>query len=66
MYFERITVWLGVTVDKDQNVQEFPLVCQCRQVYLFQTFEVRVVCGVTVCPASWSTCESFPEELSFS
>ena len=32
MYFERITVWLGVTVDEDQNVQEFPLVCQFRQV----------------------------------
>lgn len=45
MYFERITVWLGVTVDQDQKVQEFPLVCQCRQVYPFKTFKVRVVWG---------------------
>lgn len=48
MYFERITVWLGVTVDKDQNVQEFPLVRQCRQVYPFKTFKGRVVWGASL------------------
>lgn len=24
MYFERITAWLGITVDKDQKVHELP------------------------------------------
>lgn len=41
-----MTVWLGVTVDKDQNVHELPLVCQFRQVcQLKKPFRVRVVCG---------------------
>lgn len=45
MYFERTTVWLGVTVDKDQSVRE-PLVCHFRQVcQLKEPFRVRVVCG---------------------
>lgn len=37
-YFERITMWLGVTVDKDQTY-ELPLVCQPRQLYQLETFQ---------------------------
>lgn len=44
MYFERITVWSGVTVDEDQNVHDLP----CLSVQtgeLVRPLSLRVVCG---------------------